>query len=353
MSAIAEHKMDSLGLDGIGDLSGLLNEQDKTKVDGPLELDLKLIDEDPNQPRTEDNPGFSKSSLNELAITIRHRGVKTPISVRENPDSHGRFIINHGARRFRSSKIAEKTTIPAFIDNDYNEADQVIENLQRNELTAREIADYIGRELAKGMKKGDIANSIGKSAAFVSQHVTLLDLPVPIAEIFNSGRSNDVTVINELVKAYKKNSEEVNSWLSDEAQELTRGSVKLLREYLAEKQKSDDDDNEDEMESNHDTNDDTPTLNRTENDQIQSEINEDKGSIEGASPTSKAETKEQDSGKLKKAIVIVKHDERMARLMLNQRPSSEGFAWIKYEDDGHEFETDIKSVELISLIEGT
>src|SRR3546814_14860745 len=96
--------------------------------------------------------------------------------------------------RYRGSKWADKTTIPGFIDNNYNEADQVIENLQRNELTAREIADFIGRELAKGKKKGEIAKEIGKSPAFVTQHVTLLDLPEPIAEAFNSGRAKDVTV---------------------------------------------------------------------------------------------------------------------------------------------------------------
>ena len=48
---------------------------------------------------------------------------------------------------------APKDTIPAFVDNDYQEADQVIENLQRNELTACEVAGFIGRELAKGISK--------------------------------------------------------------------------------------------------------------------------------------------------------------------------------------------------------
>ena len=75
MSAQKEQKMEGLGLEGIGDLSGLLNAPEGTKGGaGPLELALDLIDEDPNQPRTEDNPGFSKASLEELAATIRHRG---------------------------------------------------------------------------------------------------------------------------------------------------------------------------------------------------------------------------------------------------------------------------------------
>lgn len=335
MSAQKEQKMEGLGLEGIGDLSGLLNAPESTKGGGgPLEVALDQIDEDPNQPRTEDNPGFSKVSLEELAATIRLRGVKTPISVRESQEAPGRFIINHGARRYRGSKIAEKETIPAFIDNDYNEADQVIENLQRNELTAREIADYIGRELAKGVKKGGIASAIGKSAAFVSQHVTLLDLPEPIAEAFNSGRASDVTVINELVKAYKKNPDEVVAWLSDEDQELTRGSVKLLREYLDDKRKHEEEDRD-------------PNTVDAFTGQTDSEEKE-----EDVEKPEKKEPKEQDPDKLKKAIVMVKHDERMGRLLLNRRPSTDGWAWIKYEDDGHEFEADLGTVELMALMDG-
>jgi ParB family chromosome partitioning protein len=231
-----------LDLESIGDLSDLLNQPETVaRSFRPLELPLDLIDEDPHQPRTKDNPGFLPESLEELARTIRLRGVKTPISVRDNPDAAGRYLINHGARRVRASRLAHKTTIPAFVDNDYNEADQVIENLQRNELTPREIADFIGRELAKGKKKGDIAKELGKSPAFVSQHVTLLDLPDPIAEAFNSGRCRDVTVINELVTAHKKARNAVGLWLADDTQEITRGSVKLLREYLDDKRQHEDD----------------------------------------------------------------------------------------------------------------
>ena len=46
-----------------------------------------------------------------------------------------------------------------------------------------------------------------------------------------------VTVINELVTAYKKKPEEVTDWLGDENQEITRGSVKLLRDFLEDKRK--------------------------------------------------------------------------------------------------------------------
>jgi ParB family chromosome partitioning protein len=320
-----------LGLDSMGDLSSLLDAPTASvNGGGPLLLDMDLIDEDPNQPRTEDNPGFSDESLAEMAASVQLRGVKTPISVRENRDAPGRFIINHGARRYRGSKRAGKTQIPAFIDNDYNEADQVVENLQRNELTAREIADAIGRELAKGVKKIDIAKAFSKSPAFISQHVTLLDLPDPVADIFNKGRLNDVTLTNELVNLLKKKPQEVTEWLSHESQDITRGSVKLLREFLDDKGKSE---QEKPAES---------TENEAKN-AFSSE--EEKG-------PSKTGDKPADPDKLKKAIVKVQHNDRPARLILNRRPPADGYAWLKYEDDGHEFEANLLEVRLTGVIEG-
>lgn len=193
-----------------------------------LEIDLSLIDEDPDQPRTE----FDPVTLQELADTIRLRGVKTPISVHPNPQSEGRFIINHGARRYRASILAQKRTIPAFIDTDYSNVDQVIENLQRDNLTPREIANFIGYQYSKGFKNGDVAKMIGKSTAFVSQHSMLLDLPNPIAALLDSGRVRDTIIINKLVYAFKESPEIVIDWIDNPEQEITRGSVDLLRQFI-------------------------------------------------------------------------------------------------------------------------
>jgi ParB family chromosome partitioning protein len=101
-----------LDLESIGDLSDLLNQPETVaRSFRPLELPLDLIDEDPHQPRTKDNPGFLPESLEELARTIRLRGVKTPISVRDNPDAAGRYLINHGARRVRASRLVSQDTL--------------------------------------------------------------------------------------------------------------------------------------------------------------------------------------------------------------------------------------------------
>lgn len=339
VQAAEKPQASGLGLDGLGDLSSLLDEPAAAAgKPGPLELPLDLIDEDPDQPRGPDNPGFFPESIAEIGTTIKHRGVKSPISVREHQLRPGRYLINHGARRYRGSKWAGKTTIPAFIDNDYNHADQVIENLQRDGLTPREIADYIGRELAAGKKKGQIGDELGKSAAWITQYSTLLDLPDPIADAFNSGRANDVTVINELVKAYKKNPAEVSEWLADESQELTRGSVNLLREFLDDKRKGGDGEG-------RDPNTVDALTGKTDN-----EAGPGEQGPEESDP--KKDKKDADPDKLKKAIIQVKHDDRPARLILNRRPPAEGWAWLKYEDDGQEFEADLTSVQLVALLEG-
>ncbi|WP_047340329.1 transcriptional repressor gene korB [Xanthomonas oryzae] len=332
-------KSSGLGLHEIGDLSGLLNDPPAAHNGsaGPQELAIDLIDEDPHQPRTANNPGFTPESIAEIGATIKLRGVKSPISVRENLEVPGRYIINHGARRYRGSKWAEKASIPAFVDNDYNEADQVIENLQRNELTPREIADFIGRELAKNKKKGDIAKELGKSPAFITQHVTLLDLPEPVADAFNSGRVRDVTVVNELVTAYKKKPAEVEAWLDDEEQEITRGSVKLLREFLDDKAR------------------DPNTVDAfTGKTDAEEEGGEQGPTDDGSDAKGKGEKeqKEADSNKLKKAIVQVEHYGRPARLVLTKRPSEIGLAWFKYEDDGQEFEAAITEAKLVAIVEG-
>lgn len=303
------------------------------RVGRPLELPLELIDEDPQQPRTADNPGFSAQSIAEIGQTIQIRGVKSPISVREHPEREGRYLINHGARRYRASIWAGKTTIPAFIDNDYSHADQVIENLQRNELTAREIADFIGRELSSGKKKSDIAREIGKSPAFVTQHVTLLDLPDPIACAFSIGRASDVTVVNELVTAFKRYPAEVGAWLSDETQELTRGSVRMLREFLAEKRHHDDE---------HDAG----------IDDLLGDGSHLQGEGETPRPDRTGARSKAGPDMLKRAIIQVEHRGRRARLILSKRPSTEGWAWLTYEDGGNEVEARLADMKLVALIEG-
>ena len=306
------------GLASIGDLSALLKEPGDGAA--PLEIPLELIDEDPSQPRSDKNPGFSRESLEELAASIRERGVKSPISVRAGAD--GRYLLNHGARRYRASKLAGKGTIPAFIDDDFTDEDQIIENIQREGLTPREIAEFIGRKLSQGLKKGEIARKIGKSPAYITQHTTLLNLPDPIAKAFSAGRTNDVTLLNELNAAYKANPKEVETMLADEDQEISRGSVKALRDFIQQQREVGFVSNQGASASESDS----------------------------AEPQLKKKNKDADPEKLRRPILQVEHDGRIANILIDRRPTAEGCAYFKYIDDGQVFEADFSTVRLVALI---
>lgn len=295
---------------------------------GALMVDIELIDEDPAQPRSQNNPGFRPDSIAELAASYGPKGPKTPLSLRLNPDSPGRYIINHGHRRYRAGKVKGLSALPAFIDNDYDDADQVIENLQRENMTPREIADYIGRELSRGRKKKEIANRIGKSPSFVSQHVTLLDLPEPVATVFRSGRVTDVTVLNELVSAFKANPAEVAHWLNNPNQEMTRGEIRHLRQFLAEKRR-------------HASARDDP------GGQSENRFSAGEADVEPG-PVKKQHASSQRS---KNARIQVEYEGRTAFLLLTRRPRSGGRAWLQFADDGQEADVTLADVRLVAILD--
>lgn len=215
----------SIDLRDLGSLS-----IDNTKSSGAMMISIDLIDEDPNQPRTI----FNDESLNELAETIRERGVKSPISVRETSD--GRYMINHGARRYRASKLAGKTSIPAFIDNDYTNIDQLIENIQRDNLAPMDIARFIESELNRGLKKIEIAKELGKSNSWVSERYALINLPECIRERFEQGYfvNDDVSAVTGLARLHKKAPEQVESFLEnyEELNSISRKDVRELESII-------------------------------------------------------------------------------------------------------------------------
>src|SRR5215210_1275556 len=104
---------------------------------GSSELDIDLIEPNPQQPRTR----FDDSNLGELAQSIRANGVIQPIVVRRNG---GRYQIVAGERRWRAAQMAELRKIPAFVrevsDDKLLEL-ALIENIQRQELNPIEEAN--------------------------------------------------------------------------------------------------------------------------------------------------------------------------------------------------------------------
>lgn len=96
-------------------------------------------------------------------------------------------------------------------------------------VPALDTADYIGRQVAAGTRKGDIAKHLNRSAAFVSQHFKLLSLPAPIARALEFGIINDITVVSDLTVVYEFSPSLVTKWLSDRDQDISRSAVKELK----------------------------------------------------------------------------------------------------------------------------
>jgi len=229
MSLAAKHDAPAgFDLSGLNNLASFLGDPQQESAGAPMMVDLDLIDEDENNPRRDANPGFEVESIEELAESIKISGIKSPLSLRPNPEQPGRYIINHGHRRFRAGQVAGLTQVPAFLDSNHDDFDQVIENMQRENLTAREVADFIGGKLAEGMTQADIARRLGKSKAYVSQHAAMLNLPAPVAQAVATGQVQDVTLATELAKAHEADPAAVQALL-EQADKPTRAQVKAIR----------------------------------------------------------------------------------------------------------------------------
>ena len=165
-----ENKVIGRGLDALlGDVSN---------SSSISEIAIDKIEPNPDQPRTH----FDPESLEELAASIRALGIVQPITVRELTD--GRHLIISGERRWRASKLANLTSIPAYIvkANDEQVVEMaLIENIQREDLNAIEIALTYKRllEHSEGTQE-ELAKKVGKTRSSISNYLRLLRLPAEV-----------------------------------------------------------------------------------------------------------------------------------------------------------------------------
>jgi ParB family chromosome partitioning protein len=171
------------GLDDIGNGRGLdaLIDTGEVRTQGSSnlnEVEISLIDPNPNQPRRE----FDQDALQELANSIRELGIIQPITLRKMDG--GRYQIIAGERRWRASQLAGLSKIPAYIvtveDQGVMEM-ALVENIQREDLNAIEIAlAYQHLADTSGMTQAKISERVGKSRAAVTNYMRLLKLPAQV-----------------------------------------------------------------------------------------------------------------------------------------------------------------------------
>lgn len=184
---------------GLGSLLGILDENEeelkptkkesetKKEIAGEevVELDMGLIDVNPDQPRK----NFDPTALNELATSIKLHGVIQPILVTPR---NNRYMIVAGERRFRASKLAEKKTIRAIIkDLDEGQVKEIalLENIQRQDLNPIETARAL-KELGEtyGWTQEALADRLGKSRSVVANTLRLLNLCPEVIDLIEKGK---------------------------------------------------------------------------------------------------------------------------------------------------------------------
>jgi ParB family chromosome partitioning protein len=209
--------------------------QDRERVGIPYrEIELALIDRDPNQPRV----NFDEEKLNELADSIKMYGILSPLLVRPSKTA-GRYTLIAGERRFRAANKIGVKSVPALVDQGQETtgertlAMQLVENLQRADLSPLERAHAIGAlKDSFNLSVRDVAERLGISKSMVQRSLEILDLPDDLLNALREGASE-----SKILLLAKIEDEEIRASYLKELDVLTR---KQLEKNI---EKSDGEDN--------------------------------------------------------------------------------------------------------------
>ena len=156
----------------------------ETKEDNILEIDISKIKANPFQPRIE----FLEDELEELANSIKEKGILQPVVVRKKGDFYELVV---GERRLKAAKKAGLKKIPAIIKS-YSDKESlevaIIENIQRSNLSPIEEAKAFKRLMSEfNLTQQEVSEKVGKSRVFVANTVRLLNLPEDIQQLVTKG----------------------------------------------------------------------------------------------------------------------------------------------------------------------
>lgn len=151
------------------------------------EVPVERISPNPDQPRQD----FSKSDLEDLAASIKEKGIIQPLIVRENSDKPNTYEIVAGERRWRAAQMAQVHTVPVivreFTDLEVLEV-AIIENIQRADLNpVEEAMGY--RQLLDGFghTQEQLSRALGKSRSHIANLMRLLQLPEDVQVLLRNG----------------------------------------------------------------------------------------------------------------------------------------------------------------------
>ena len=159
--------------------------------DAPRRSDLvvpveKLVP-NPDQPRRH----FAEEALQELAESIKEKGVIQPLIVRPNKRRADTYEIVAGERRWRASQMAQQHEVPIIV-RDFDDTEvlevAIIENIQRSDLNAiEEAAGYSQLMERFGHTQEKLSQALGKSRSHIANLMRLLQLPEDVKQHVVSG----------------------------------------------------------------------------------------------------------------------------------------------------------------------
>ncbi len=162
-----------------------------TQAEGSTSADrnvpIEQIFPNPDQPRR----SFTEDAMEELADSIRTKGVIQPLIVRPNPRREGTFEIVAGERRWRASQMAQLHELPVIV-REFDDIEvlevAIIENIQRADLNpVEEAAGY--RQLMDrfGHTQEKLSHALGKSRSHIANLMRLLTLPDDVIDLVRTG----------------------------------------------------------------------------------------------------------------------------------------------------------------------
>tara|TARA_Y100000591_G_scaffold131885_1_gene113045 strand:+ start:156 stop:1019 length:864 start_codon:yes stop_codon:yes gene_type:complete len=170
----------------MGDVEIPIKENNNKLTD--TKIPISKLRANPLQPRRL----FNKDSINELAASIKSKGLVQPILVRPSEKNPGDYEIIAGERRWRAAQIAQLHEMPAVIKN-LNDVESleiaIIENVQRSDLTVIEEATGYKKLIESyGHTQEELSEIVGKSRSHVANIMRLLTLPQSIQDMITEGK---------------------------------------------------------------------------------------------------------------------------------------------------------------------
>ena len=176
----------------MSDVGSTSTEQGQPADTLPLKSDMNVpiekIFPNPDKPRR----SFTEENLNDLANSIRAKGIIQPLIVRKRPEREDEFEIVAGERRWRAAQIAQLHMLPVvlrrFSDTEVLEV-AIIENIQRADLNPVEEAQGYKNLMERfGRTQEQMSEALGKSRSHIANLLRLLNLPDEILTYLREGQ---------------------------------------------------------------------------------------------------------------------------------------------------------------------